>query len=116
MLKTEYPEKRHTFEFRHESWLNEECYDILKAHNHALCIPLAPGLPCQEQMTAAFSYLRFHGGASRRDSSYTDKELQQWAAKIRQWLKQRDVYCYFNNDAHAFAIANAKTLREYLSS
>jgi uncharacterized protein YecE (DUF72 family) len=115
LLNAEYPEKRHTFEFRHESWLNEECFDILKAHGFALCIPVAPELPCQEQMTAPFSYIRFHGGTSRKDSSYTDNELQQWSAKIKQWLKQRDVYAYFNNDAHAFAIANAKKLKEYLA-
>jgi len=40
-------------------------------------------------MTAPFTYIRFHGGASRANSSYTDKELQQWAAKIKQWLKSR---------------------------
>jgi uncharacterized protein YecE (DUF72 family) len=123
LLADEYPEKRHTFEFRHESWLNEECYDILKAHNHALCIPVAPGMPRQEQITASFSYIRFHGSESRANSSdqrvtfgYTDKELEQWAARIKKCLNEQDVYCYFNNDAHAFAIANAKKLREYLSS
>ena len=28
----------------------------------------------------------------------------------------RDVYCYFNNDAQGFAIANAKKLRDYLTN
>jgi uncharacterized protein YecE (DUF72 family) len=112
LLTDEYPEKRHAFEFRNESWLHKECYDSLRAHGFALCIPVAPGLPRQEEMTAPFAYIRFHGGASRRDSCYTDKELEQWAAKIKQWLEQQDVYAYFNNDARAFAIANAKTLRD----
>jgi uncharacterized protein YecE (DUF72 family) len=116
LLKTEYPEKRHAFEFRHETWFNDECYDILHAHGFALCIPIAPGYPRAEEMTAPFSYIRFHSGEKRWDSSYTDKELQQWAKKIRKWLKERDIYCYFNNDASGFAIANAKTLREYFSS
>jgi uncharacterized protein YecE (DUF72 family) len=115
LLAAEYPEKQHTFEFRQESWLQEECYDILRGHGFALCIPVAPGMPRQEQMTASFSYIRFHGGASRANSSYTDKELEQWAAKIKQWLDERDVYCYFNNDAQGFAIENAKKIRDYLA-
>jgi uncharacterized protein YecE (DUF72 family) len=115
LLADEYPEKRHTFEFRHESWLQEECFDILKAHGLALCIPVAPELPRQEQMTAPFSYIRFHSSETRANSSYTDKELAQWAEKIRRWLKEYDVYVYFNNDARGFAITNAKQLREYLS-
>jgi uncharacterized protein YecE (DUF72 family) len=116
LLRKEYAEKRHTFEFRHESWLNEECYACLSAHAFALCIPVGPGYPRQEQMTAPFSYIRFHSGETRRDSSYTDKELAQWAAKIKQWLTERDIYAYFNNDAHAFAIANAKKLRDFFSA
>jgi len=132
LVQDELPEKRHAFEFRHESWLNQTCYDCLSAHGFALCIPVSPDYPRAEQMTAPFTYIRFHGGASRANSSYTDKELQQWAAKIKQWLKsrstlyknlnggmsqgdRRDIYCYFNNDAHGFAIDNAKKLRDYLS-
>ena len=114
LLKAEYLEKQHAFEFRHQSWLNEDCYDILSAHAFALCIPVGPGYPRQEQMTAPFSYIRFHSGETRSNSSYTDKELSQWATKIKQWLDERDVYVYFNNDASGFAIDNAKKLRDYL--
>ena len=116
LVQDELPEKRHVFEFRHESWFHEECYDCLSAHGFALCIPVAPGLPEAEQMTALFTYIRFHGGAVRGNSCYTDKELEQWAEKIKGWLKEYDVYVYFNNDARGFAVANAKTLREYLST
>jgi uncharacterized protein YecE (DUF72 family) len=115
LLKDEYPEKRHAFEFRHESWLNEECYNILSAHGLALCIPLAPDYPRVEQMTAPFSYIRFHSGEVMGNSCYTDKELAQWAARIKGWLKEQDLYIYFNNDASGFAIANAKKLRDYIT-
>lgn len=114
LLADEYPEKRHAFEFRHEGWLHEECYNILRNHGFALCIPIAPDYPRSEQMTASFSYIRFHSGETRSNSSYTDEELEQWAEKIKGWLKEHDVYVYFNNDARAFAIANAKKLRDYL--
>ena len=98
LLADEYPEKRHTFEFRHESWFNDACYDILTSHSFALCIPIAPGYPRAEEMTAPFSYIRFHSGEVLRNSSdqrvtsgYTDKELAKWAAKIKRWLKSRPV-------------------------
>jgi uncharacterized protein YecE (DUF72 family) len=116
LLKAEYPDKRHAFEFRHASWLNETCYDCLSAHGFALCIPIAPDYPRAEQMTAPFSYIRFHSGEIMGNSCYTDKELAQWATKIRKWLKERDIYVFFNNDASGFAIANAKKLRHYITT
>jgi uncharacterized protein YecE (DUF72 family) len=115
-LQDEYPEKRHTFEFRHESWLKKECYDILASHGFALCIPISPDYPREEQMTAPFSYFRFHHGEVLGNSCYTDKELKQWANKISEWLKERDIYIYFNNDVFGFAIDNAKNLRNYITN
>lgn len=114
LLSGSYPDKRHAFEFRHESWLNDECYTILRNHGQALCIPVAPGLSRVEECFPPFGYIRFHGGEIRRDSCYTDKELKAWAAKIANWLDRYELYIYFNNDAYGFAIANAKKLSEYL--
>jgi uncharacterized protein YecE (DUF72 family) len=116
LLRAEYCEKRHVFEFRHESWLQEDCYDILASHSFALCIPLSPDYPRAEQMTAPFSYIRFHSGEVLGNSCYTDKELKQWASKIRAWLEERDIYIYFNNDAFGYAINNAKKLRDYINN
>jgi uncharacterized protein YecE (DUF72 family) len=113
LLQNEYPEKRHAFEFRHESWLNQECYDILSTHAFALCIPVGPGYPRAVQMTAPFSYIRFHSGEVLGNSCFTDKELSQWATRIKGWLKEQDIYIYFNNDASGFAIANAKKIEEF---
>lgn len=114
LLQDELPEKRHTFEFRHESWFKEECYEILSVHGFALCIPVSPDYPRVEEMTAPFTYIRFHGSASRRNSCYTDEELRGWAVKVKKWLKVRDIYVYFNNDISGFAIDNAKNLRKKL--
>ena len=114
LLQDELPEKRHAFEFRHESWFHEACYDILSTQGFALCIPFSPDYPRVERMTAPFSYIRFHHSEVRGNSRYTDKELKQWARKIRKWLKERDLYIYFNNDTRGFAIDNAKKLRNYL--
>ena len=114
LLRNEYSEKRHVFEFRHESWLQEECYDILASDSFALCIPLAPEYPRVELMTSPYSYMRFHSGETLGNSCYTNEELSHWATKIRTWLTERDIYIYFNNDSLGFAIDNAKKLRNYI--
>ena len=115
LLHDGYPEKRHAFEFRHRSWLHDECYDILNAYGFALCIPVSPDYPRIEQVIASFSYIRFHNGEVLRNSCYTDEELRVWATKIKKWLKERDLYIYFNNDAFGFSIDNAKKLRDYIN-
>jgi uncharacterized protein YecE (DUF72 family) len=115
---TAYPGKRYAFEFRHASWLVEQVYGLLREHNAALCLPIGWGLPLDVQLTADWSYLRFHGGA--HSIAFADDELRPWAARIRQWLDEgRDSYCYFNNDTlehgRAPAIDNARRLGELVA-
>ncbi|MCK4698063.1 MAG: DUF72 domain-containing protein, partial [Dehalococcoidia bacterium] len=52
---------RHVIEFRHQSWLDEEVFDILRRHNIGFCVFDMPGLPCPLLTTADFAYIRFHG-------------------------------------------------------
>jgi len=55
-----------------------------------------------------------HGSKVMFSSSYTKKELKDLSQTIRKWLKQRkDVFVYFNNDAHGYAIKNAKELLKF---
>jgi uncharacterized protein YecE (DUF72 family) len=106
---------RHAFEFRHESWFSEEILGLLRTYNHALCIAHSPRWPSVEAVTADFIYLRFHGGEQLYGSNYSSREMREWAAKCRGWLKEgRDTYAYFNNDAHGFAAKNALSLRSYI--
>jgi uncharacterized protein YecE (DUF72 family) len=51
-------------------------------------------------------YLRFHNGENSSD--YSDRQLQNYATKIRKIDKP--VYAYFNNDQNAYAIKNALEL------
>jgi uncharacterized protein YecE (DUF72 family) len=39
-------------------------------------------------------------------------QLDWWAEQIVGWLRDADVYVYFNNDAQGFAVKNAQRLRE----
>lgn len=106
---------RHTFEFRHKSWFCNETYDLLKKYNFALCFAHSPNWPWVETSTANFIYLRFHGGQDLYGSNYSDTELYNWATKAKIWLDEgKDVYAYFNNDAHGFAVKNALKFKEYI--
>ncbi len=108
---------RHVIEFRHQSWLDEEVFDILRRHNIGFCVFDMPGLPCPLLTTADFAYIRFHGSTGLYFSRYSDEELEEWARRISRLAKDLDtVYIYFNNDAEGFAIKNAQTMAERLQS
>lgn len=104
---------RYTFEFRDESWFIDEVYDVLRAHNTALCFYHQMGYDSPQEVTADFIYVRLHGTESKYGGSYPDSALKQWARRIRRWQKDsKDVYFYFNNDPEGHAVRNAKRLRE----
>ena len=108
---------RYVVEFRHESWLDDTVFDMLRRYNTGLCVFDMPGLACPLLATADFAYVRFHGASGLYSSCYSDEELDSWALKIAELAKGRDeVYIYFNNDADGFAIQNAKTLTRKLNA
>jgi uncharacterized protein YecE (DUF72 family) len=111
------PKHQHVIEFRHESWIDEAVFDILRRHNVGLCVFDMPGFSCPLVATTDFAYVRLHGSEGLYSSSYSDEELTQWAQRI-DGLGQnvRVRYIYFNNDAEAFAINNARTLGDLLRS
>ena len=104
----------HTFEFRHKSWLAPEVYGLLGEHRAALCIPDRPDLPQEIRCTADWSYVRLHG-SNHDEGNYSGSELDAWAQRIRAFADDgADVWAYFDNDQHGFAIQNAQGLRERL--
>lgn len=106
---------KHVIEFRHESWLVEDVFDILRRYRVGFCVFDMPRLTCPLLATADFAYIRFHGRDSLYSSCYTDEELADWAGKISALASAVDpVYIYFNNDVEGFALKNAATIREYL--
>ncbi len=106
---------KHVIEFRHESWLVEEVYDILRRYRVGLCVFDMPGLTSPMLAKTNFAYIRFHGSDSLYSSCYTDEELADWAEKIADLAGNLEsVYIYFNNDVEGFALQNAATIRDYL--
>lgn len=106
---------QHVIEFRHESWIDRVVFDILRRHNAGLCVFDMPGFSCPLVTTSDFAYVRFHGSRGLYSSRYSDEQLTHWANRIVQLGQSVEAsYIYFNNDAEAFAVENAMTLRTLL--
>jgi uncharacterized protein YecE (DUF72 family) len=110
------PPGRHCFEFRHPSWFVTEVYDLLSQRDAALVIGDAPERPFQtHELTAGWTFIRFHRGRRGRNGNYSRTELEEWKRRIAAWRSEVDVYAYFNNDWEGYAVANARWLRDHLS-
>jgi uncharacterized protein YecE (DUF72 family) len=109
------PPGRHCFEFRHPSWFDEEVYAMLREHGVALAIGDAPTRPFVEpELTADWTFLRFHYGSRGRRGNYAPTELASWAERIARVARRADVYAYFNNDWEGFAVRNGLELKRLL--
>ncbi len=87
------PEKvRSTFEFRHESWFDDEVFELLREHDVALCIAEAEeGVDTPFVSTADWGYLRL------RRQDYRDAELNAWLKKF-ETQKWREVFVFFKHE------------------
>jgi len=109
------PKARHCFEFRHPSWFVPEVYALLRRHRAALVIGDDPERPFQtHEITADWTYVRFHRGNRGRRGNYSKRELEEWKRRIAAWRSEVEVFAYFNNDWEAFAPRNALWLAERL--
>jgi uncharacterized protein YecE (DUF72 family) len=111
------PPGRHCFEFRHPSWFSDEVLELLRFHGVALVIAHHPERPWQpHELTADWTFLRFHYGARGRRGNYSETELREWAPRVRALAERAEVFAYFNNDWEGFAVANAQRLRALVAS
>jgi uncharacterized protein YecE (DUF72 family) len=111
------PPGRHCFEFREPSWYVDEVYELLRAHDAALVIPDSPKYPFRTlELTADWTFVRFHHGSRGRRGNYSETELEEWAHRIEAWRREVDVYAYFNNDWEGFAFENGRWLKRRLNA
>jgi uncharacterized protein YecE (DUF72 family) len=110
------PAGRHCFEFRHASWFVEPVYDLLRAHGVALVIGDRPEVREFQtyELTANWTFVRFHYGSRGRRGNYSHGELEEWARRFEEWSEDADILAYFNNDWEVFAVRNALWLKKRL--
>ena len=97
------------FEFRHDSWLDEEVYARLRARNLALCVADSETRKTPVIATADYAYLRL------RDEGYQADDIVAWADTIRE-LSTRcaDVFVYFKHEDEGKGPEFGRMLKEAL--
>jgi uncharacterized protein YecE (DUF72 family) len=98
-------ERRCAFEFRHETWQDEEVYGALRERGAALCVADTDEGDTPFVCTADSGYLRL------RRTHYDDQDLAAWVKRIKAQPLAR-VYVYFKHEDEAFGTKFAKRFTE----
>jgi uncharacterized protein YecE (DUF72 family) len=102
---------RYAFEFRHESWLDEPVYSVLRDHNVSLCVAESERLEVPEVITADFVYYRL------RKPDYTQADVDSFAERARQLVATgRDLYLMFKHEETPEGAINAELLLRKVAS
>ena len=97
------------FEFRHDSWLDEEVYARLRDRNLALCIADSEKMSTPIHITADYAYFRL------RDEGYAPDDIGRWADVIaRDTASCRDVFVYFKHEEQGKGPEFARLLMDRL--
>lgn len=87
------PGMRATFEFRHDSWFDDEVFALLKNKNIALCLAESEKLNAPIVATADYGYLRL------RREDYQASDVERWAEAVRaQKNTWSDAFVYFKHE------------------
>jgi uncharacterized protein YecE (DUF72 family) len=80
------------FEFRNNTWFDNEVYDLLREKNYALCVSDTDENPVNEIIpTADWTYLRL------RKTDYDDYSLKNWKERISE-QNWSDAYIFFKHE------------------
>jgi uncharacterized protein YecE (DUF72 family) len=80
------------FEFRHESWFDDEIRGLLGARNCALVVSDTDEKPLTEIIsTATWGYLRL------RRPAYTEADLSEWMARVQK-QEWQDAFVFFKHE------------------
>jgi uncharacterized protein YecE (DUF72 family) len=102
-------------EFRHTGWLTPPVYRLLDGYRAALVLADSPRCPIREPNDVDFIYIRRHGSWQHHEGRYLPQQIEEDAARIRDWLTAgQRVFVYYNNDAFGHAVDNGRQLREQL--
>lgn len=82
------------FEFRHDSWRDDEVHEVLRDFNVALCLADTDEAPITDELavqTSDWGYLRL------RRLEYSAEDLQHWASRIEA-LGWKRTYLFFKHE------------------
>jgi len=103
------PGVRAAFEFRHQSWFDDEVLKVLRDRKVALCVADSDRLSTPVHVTTDYAYFRL------RDEGYTPDDIAQWADTIaRETAACRDVFVYFKHEEQGKGPAFARLLMDRL--
>lgn len=105
----ELPAMRCAFEFRDDSWFDDEVFTLLRGRNAALCIADTDALATPQVSTADFGYLRL------RREDYSEIDIERWAGIVRDQEKSWiDAFVYFKHEESGIGPKLAAQMRELL--
>lgn len=81
------------FEFRHESWEDDEIHTLLADHGVALCANDETSPEPVLHATGAFGYVRLRG------ENYSDEELDEWIERLRREPWERALVFFKHEEA-----------------
>jgi len=104
------PKATAAFEFRHESWLDDEVFECLRERNAALCIADSEKRETPVVVTARHAYLRL------RDEGYGASDIDRWT-EVARGLSATcdDVFVYFKHEDAGKGAAFGQMMREGLA-
>jgi uncharacterized protein YecE (DUF72 family) len=106
-LETLPPKACAAFEFRHESWWDEDVYARLRSRNFALCIADSGERSTPVVTTADFAYFRL------RDEGYADEDIRKWSGVVRDLdSRMKDVFVYFKHEDEGKGAAFGQRMME----
>jgi uncharacterized protein YecE (DUF72 family) len=83
---------RTAFEFRHETWFDEEVFGLLREHDCALVVSDTDEKRLTEIVgTAKWGYLRL------RRTAYEENDLVEWLKRVRE-QKWKDAFVFFKHE------------------
>ena len=92
--------------------MTEAVYGLLRERGAALACVSASRFPDPEVLTGDFAYLWMHGEKSAYSSKYSHAALMRWSQAVAERAAAgRDVFVYYNDDAHGCAVEDARALR-----
>jgi uncharacterized protein YecE (DUF72 family) len=84
-------DRRYVFEFRHESWFDDEVYDAMRERDIAMCIAEQEDFKCPVVSTSTWGYLRLH------KLDYDESALVDWAKRVSE-QRWNEAYVFFKHD------------------